>query len=167
MTEHMMRTVKMSAMQYDDGIIRPTAQRIADWILAYDDDMELKGDVFIRPVGIRGRILKAQLDQARLQFFQLVATSAYLQKLFPPSAVVAIARPIVRNLQISMEDAIPSEEHVRWLENLNRVAAIAAAEQQAMNSAPEQGGGEQPPAPDAGVEPIAPQGGVAERRTVA
>ena len=167
MSEHMMRGTDMSATQYDDGIIKTTTQRIADWILAYDDDMELKGDVFIRAVGIRGRILKAQLDQARLQFFQLVATSAYLQKLFPPSAVVAIARPIVRNLQINTEDALPSEEHVRWLEDLNRLAALAAAEQQAAGGAPGQGGGEPQPSPDAGIEPVAPQGGVAERRAVA
>lgn len=170
MTEHMMRTVKMSAIQYDDGIIRPTAQRIADWILAYDDDMELKGDVFIRSIGILGRILKAQFDQARLQFFQLVASSAYLQKFFPPSAVAAIARPIIRSLQLDLGEALPDEEYIRWMESVNRLAALAAADQQAMNAASEPGAGgeaQAQPAPDAGVEPIAPQGGVAERRAVA
>lgn len=166
MTEHMMIVVKMVAMQFDNGIIKPTAQRTADWILAYDDDMDLKGDVYIRPVGMFGRMLKAQLDAARLQFFQVVGSNPAFMQLLGPKLMLAIARPIVKSLDINADGDFPTEEHARWLEQLNRVAAIAAAEQQANGTAPEQGGAAQQPAPDAGVEPSV-QGGVAERRSVA
>lgn len=166
MTEHMMIVVKMVAMQFDNGIIKPTAQRTADWILAYDDDMDLKGDVYIRPVGMFGRMLKAQLDAARLQFFQVVGSNPAFMQLLGPKLMLAIARPIVKSLDINADGDFPTEEHARWLEQLNRVAAIAAAEQQANGMAPEQGGAAQQPASDAGVEPPV-QGGVAERRSVA
>lgn len=166
MTEHMMVVVKMVAMQYDDGIIKTVAQRIADWILAFDDDMDLKGDVYIRPIGMFGRMLKEQLNQARLQFFNILSAKPDLAKLFGPKALVALARPIVRGLDINADEFLPSEEHTRWLEDLNRIAAIAAAERQAAGEGAEaQGGGTSP-----GVEPVeqpSVPGGVAERRSVA
>ena len=45
---------KAFTMNFDDGIVKPAAQRTADWVLAFDDDMELKGDVFI-PAKTDGR----------------------------------------------------------------------------------------------------------------
>ena len=165
MTELMMVVIRMVATNFDDGTVKTTAQRIADWILAYDDDMELKGDVFIRPVGMFGRMLKEQLNQARLQFFNVVAANPTLTQLFGPKFLVELARPIARGLGIGT-DVLPDEEHIRWMENLNRLAAIAAAEKQAQ-------GGEQPTQPTgtaSGIEPVeqpSAPGGVEERRAVA
>ena len=167
MTEHMMIVVKMVAMQFDDGIIKTAAQRTADWVLAYDDDMELKGDVYIRPVGMFGRMLKAQLDQLRLQFFQIVGSNPTFTQLLTPKFLLALARPIVKSLDINADGDFPSEEHARWLEAVNKVAALAAAEQQAMGGASNQGSGA--PAPQdnpSGAEPPM-RGGVEERRAVA
>ena len=168
MTEHMMSVVKMVAMQFDNGIVKTTAQRTADWVLAFDDDMELKGDVFIRPVGMFGRMLKAQLEASRLQFFQMFASSPYLQQLLGPKLALRIARSVVKSLDINSDGDFPSEEHARWLEAINQLAAIAAAEQQAAGMGAQQSaqGGEQ--VQDMGAEqPQQPAGGVEERRAVA
>lgn len=183
MTDLMMSVVRMVAMNFDDGIVKTTARRTADWVLAFDDDMDLKGDVFIRPVGMFGRMLKAQLDASRLQFFQMFASSPYLQQLLGPKLALRIARSIVKSLDINSDGDFPSEEHAKWMEAINQLAAIAAAEQQAAvgmgGAQPQQPvtGGEPSqgaaPAPDAGEElpevemPQAAQGGVAERRAVA
>lgn len=155
MSEHMMRGVKMVATQIDDGVLKATAQRTADWVLAYDDDMELKGDVYIRPVGMLGRILKAQLEQARLQYFNMVAANPYLQQLFGPKGVIALARPTVQSLDINTDEVLPSEEHAKWLEEVGRLTAAT----QAMGGAQPEGkpsgtnpGVEQPPAVESGVE---------------
>lgn len=170
MTDLMMSVVRMVAMNFDDGIVKTAAQRTADWVLAFDDDMELKGDVFIRPVGMFGRMLKAQLNASRLQFFQMFASSPYLQQLLGPKLALRVARSVVKSLDINSDGDFPSEEHARWMEAINQLAAIAAAEQ---NAAAMGGGQAQPaqgdaPAPDAGVEqPEMPQGGVEERRAVA
>ena len=167
MSEHMMRNVKMVATQYDGGIVKPTMQRIADWILVFDDDMDLKGDVYIRPVGMIGRILRAQLDDARMRFLQIVSGNPHLQQLFGPKLELALGRHIVRSLDFNADAYMPSEEHARWMEELNKVAALAAAEQQAANA---QQGGDAGASPEGGA-PQAEQapmpGGVAERRAVA
>ena len=164
MSEHMMRSTKMIATQYDDGIIKTVAQRIADWILAFDDDMELKGDVYIRPIGVLGRILKAQQNQARLQFLQIVGANQHLQQLLGTKLEMAVARHVVRGLDINADEVMPSEEHARWMEDMNKLAAIAAAEQRAMG-----GGEEAGPGPQRGTapQPEMAQGGVEERRGVA
>lgn len=171
MTEHMMIVVKMVAMQFDGGIIKPTSQRIADWILVYDDDMDLKGDVYIRPVGLFGRMLKEQLNQARLQFLQIVGANPHLQQLLGPKLELAVARHVVRSLDLNADGDFPSEEHARWMEDINKIATIAAAEQQAgMQGAPDaQGGGAPAPEGAAVEQPQQPPmpGGVAERRNVA
>lgn len=170
MTDLMMSVVRMVAMNFDDGIVKTAAQRTADWVLAFDDDMDLKGDVFIRPVGMFGRMLKAQLNASRLQFFQMFASSPYLQQLLGPKLALRVARSVVKSLDINSDGDFPSEEHARWMEAINQLAAIASAEQNAAAMAGGQMQGAQggAPAPDAGVEqPEMPQGGVEERRAVA
>lgn len=170
MTDLMMSVVRMVAMNFDDGIVKTAAQRTADWVLAFDDDMDLKGDVFIRPVGMFGRMLKAQLNASRLQFFQMFASSAYLQQLLGPKLALRVARSVVKSLDINSDGDFPSEEHARWMEAINQLAAIASAEQNAaaMAGGQMQGAQGNAPAPDAGVEqPEMPQGGVEERRAVA
>ena len=170
MTDLMMSVVRMVAMNFDDGIVKTAAQRTADWVLAFDDDMDLKGDVFIRPVGMFGRMLKAQLNASRLQFFQMFASSPYLQQLLGPKLALRIARSVVKSLDVNSDGDFPSEEHARWMEAINQLAAIAAAEQNAAATGAGQTQGAQggAPAPDAGVEqPEMPQGGVEERRAVA
>ncbi len=162
MTEHMMIVVKMVAMLFDDGIIKPTAQRCADWILANDDDQEIKGDVYIRPVGMFGRMLKAQLDSARMQFFQIMTSNPQLMQLLGPKLALAIARPIVKGLDINADADFPSEEHARWLEQMNKLAALAAAEKQAVEGMQQEQGVAAPPAEGAPAP-----GSVAERRSVA
>ena len=163
MTEHMMIVVKMVAMFFDSGIIKPTAQRAADWILAYDDDMELKGDVYIRPVGLFGRMLKVQLDSARLQLFQVIGSNPHFQQLLGPKLELSIARHLVKSLDVNEEGDLPGEEHARWIEAVNRVAALAAAERQAAGADEGQGAS----APGGGVEQPPRPGGVEERRSVA
>lgn len=170
MTDLMMSVVRMVAMNFDDGIVKTAAQRTADWVLAFDDDMDLKGDVFIRPVGMFGRMLKAQLNASRLQFFQMLASSPYLQQLLGPKLALRVARSVVKSLDVNSDGDFPSEEHARWMEAINQLAAIASAEQNAaaMSGGQMQGAQGGAPAPDAGVEqPEMPQGGVEERRAVA
>lgn len=170
MTDLMMSVVRMVAMNFDDGIVKTAAQRTADWVLAFDDDMDLKGDVFIRPVGMFGRMLKAQLNASRLQFFQMLASSPYLQQLLGPKLALRVARSVVKSLDVNSDGDFPSEEHARWMEAINHLAAIASAEQNAaaMSGGQMQGAQGGSPAPDAGVEqPEMPQGGVEERRAVA
>ena len=79
-----------------------------------------------------------------------------------------MARHVVRSLDLNADGDFPSEEHARWMEEINKIATIAAAEQQAgMQGAPDAQGGGAPAPEGAAVEQPPMPGGVAERRNVA
>lgn len=164
-SEHMMRGMKMVMTITDKGIIRPVAQKTADWVLAYDDDMDLKGDVYVRTVGLIGRILRAQRDQQRLQFFNMVISNQYLQQIVPPKGVVALMRPLIQDVDINPDDILPDENYAKWLEDVQRLKVLASAETPGDQNAA-QGGGMQ-----SGVAPVeqppSVPGGVEERRAAA
>lgn len=176
-TEASTRGMKMVMTTTDMDVIRTSAQRMADWILATDTDMSLKGDAHVRAVGLIGRILKAQRDQARTQFFNSVATNPYLQQLIGPKGAVALLRPALADLDVNPEDIIPSESRMKFLEAVAEVKTVNELSQglPAQGSQGEQGmGGEMPPPEAQGAPQGADMGNeqpaagtVAERRSVA
>ena len=125
------------------------------------------GDVEVRPVGLMGRILKAQRDQLRQQLLSMVLNSQYLQQNLGPKAVMTLFRPSVKDVDVNPDDVMPNEERLKEIEYLEKIGQViqamsgaqnAAAEQQEMAGAPP--GVPQPEQPE-------PKGGVAERRSVA
>ena len=160
------RGMKMIISTTDRLVIADIARRCADWILLYDDDMELKGDVVVRPVGLMGKINRAQQDQQRLSVFQMVVTNPFLTQAIGVKGIFELFRPTVNDLNINADNVIPTEERMKMLEMIAQIKQIfeatAAANGVQENAAAQQGGGVP------GVErPEAVKGGVAERRAVA
>jgi hypothetical protein len=160
------RGMKMIISTTDRLVIADIARRCADWILLYDDDMELKGDVVVRPVGLMGKIMRAQQDQQRLSVFQMVVTNPFLTQAIGVKGIFELFRPTVNDLNINADNVIPTEERMKMLEMIAEIKQIfeatAAANGVQENAAAQQGGGVP------GVErPEAVKGGVAERRAVA
>ena len=168
-TEAAARGMKMVIMFMDRGVIRDQAKRTADLVLAFDDDMELKGDVEVRAVGIMGRLLKAQNDQARLQVLNLALNSQLMQQILGPKGIVALFRPSCRDINVNPDRVCPSDERMDMLEQLESIKGILAATQQQAQPQPQdpaqggEGGGMMP-----GIPPVAQVGGgVSGRRGVA
>jgi hypothetical protein len=167
-TEAASRGMKMIIAMYDKGITCDTARRMANWVLINDDDMELKGDIEVVAVGMMGRILKAQGDQARLQFLNMALNSQALQNIFGIKGIIALLRPSLKDLNINPDDCAPSVERIEMLEQIENIKQIFAATQASegvqQNAAQATQGAGSPP----GIQqPPAVQGGVSERRSVA
>lgn len=151
----------------DLHLIRPLYRMTADWVMLYGDDVTLRGDVEIIPVGLMGRILKAQSEQARLQMFSMVLNSQLLQQIAGIKGIVELWRPSLKDLDINPDNVCPSEEKMAYLENLQRIQQIfqaTSASQGVQQNAGQEGAAGAPPGVD---QPPMPQGGVAERRNVA
>ena len=168
-TEAAARGMKMVIMFMDRGVIRDQAKRTADLVLAFDDDMELKGDVEVRAVGIMGRLLKAQNDQARLQVLNLALNSQLMQQILGPKGIVALFRPSCRDINVNPDRVCPSDERMDMLEQLDAIRQVYEATQQSQAQAAQsdqargEGGGMMP-----GIPPVAQVGGgVSGRRGVA
>ena len=164
--EQQMRGMKMVIGETDRGIIVPTARRTADWVILNDDDMSIKGDVEIRSVGLIGKILKVQRDNARVQLFNMALNSQVLQQIIGPNGLMELFRPSLVDLDINPDDVIPSKgrlEEMATIEGIRQIFQATQAAQGAAQNAAHEGQGMQP-----GVQPPEePQGGVSERRGVA
>ena len=169
-TENATRGVKALARHYDAGIICGPARLMADWVLVYDDDMDLKGDVEVRPVGIMGKILQAQNDQRRLQLLNLALNSQLMQRLLGAKGVLALFRPSLKETNVSPDDVMPPQERLEFVEAVERARQVGeAAAAQAAGAAARQGpeGGGEGAGMMPGVAPVGGGGAVAERRAVA
>lgn len=160
------RGMKMIISTTDRLVIADVARRCADWILLYDDDMDLKGDVVVRPVGLMGKIMRAQQDQQRLSVFQMVTNNQFLTQAIGVKGIFELFRPTINDLNINPDNVIPSDDRMKILEQISQIKQIfeatSAANGVQENAAP-QGGGGVP-----GIErPQEVQGGVEQRRSVA
>ena len=175
--ENTMRGMKMVMTELDQGGIARVARLTADWVLLYDKDESLKGDVYVRSVGLIGRVLKVQRDAARLQLLNLCLNSQLLTQSIGVKGVMELFRPSLVDLDINPDDIIPSKAQIEEQDVVMRVAQVvkslggmAGGGQQ---PAPEEGeGGEEGGGMQSGVSPVgenaAPAPGtVAERRGAA
>ena len=109
-----------------------------------------------------GKILRAQQDQQRVQFIQLVPRAPDFKQLLGPKGWMALLRPSIVDLALNPDDVLPSEERVRELEQVQFIQMLSGARQaQAEAETAEAEGQAQPE----GQEPA--PGSVAERRAAA
>ena len=165
-TEHATRGVKAIAVHLE-GITSGPAKQTADWILIYDDDMDLKGDVEVMAVGPMNKLLKAQHDQARLQLFNVCLNSQFLTSIIGVKGMVELFRPSLKDVDVNPDNVCPSPERIEMLEQFEQLKQILAAAGGARQN-PDSG---QQPAKgtNQGVAPVAAPsptggGGVAGRR---
>lgn len=170
LTEASTRGFKMVMTSIDDDVISRVARLTADYVLIHDDDQTLKGDVEVRSVGLIGRILKAQRDQARLQLFNMVINNQNLAQMFGPTGIIELLRPSVQDVDINPDDVLPSKGKLEQMEQVAKLKelmdATASANGVRQNVGAE-GEGESAGAPPGVQQPPSVQSGVESRRAVA
>lgn len=171
-TEAASRGMKMVIGTTDRLVIRALVKKTVDYVLLYDDNLELKGDCEVLPAGIMGKILRAQQEQQRLQLFNIVVNNQFLLQMVGPKGVMALLRPSLQDANINPDDVLPNEERVRELEQIQMIMQLAqaqSAQAQAMNAQQTDAidvQGEPSGAPP-GVSQPPTVGGVVERRSAA
>ena len=181
-TEAASRGMKMVISSTDRLVTRDQVQKTCNYILLYDNNLELKGDCEVHAAGVMGKILKAQQDQQRIQLFNTVVGNPLLVQIIGARGIMALLRPSIQDVNINPDDVIPSEEKLKQFELVQQLQQICAATQAKLQAdqsaatmaAGQGGGGEVPPAlPNQGAAPEQPDvapptpGSVEERRAVA
>ena len=162
-TEATSRGMKMVVFFLDFGIIRDAAKRVADYILVNDDDMELKGDVEVRAIGLMGKMLKAQNDQSRVQMLNMCLNSQFMVSILGVKGILELFRPSCVDININPDNVCPPEEEIKRKEELEEIKQVLAALGQ-QGAQPAGGGGAPGGGTDNGVQPIARVGGGVEGR---
>ena len=158
-TEAASRGMKMVIGTTDRLVTRKLVKKTVDYILLYDPDFDIKGDCEVVPSGVMGKILRAQQDQQRVQFIQLIQRDQDFKQLLGPKGWTALLRPSIADLALNPDDILPSVERVRVLERVQELKMLLDAQNGAAQA-------EQAAQPEAGGQPPAP-GSVAERRNAA
>lgn len=169
-TEAASRGMKMVIETTDRLVTREIVKKTANYVILFDKDMDLKGDVEVHPAGVMGKILKAQQDQQRQQLLATVVNSSVLTQYIGPKGVMALFRPSVEDVNINPDDVIPSPERVRELEMIDSIRQLYQIQQvraEAETAQVEQANATASPEPYAGVESSPRPGSVAERRSAA
>lgn len=162
-TEAASRGMKMVINTTDRLVTRRLVRKVVDYIMLYDPDFEIKGDCEIVPTGVMGKILRAQQSQDRMAFYNMLKGDPDLKQLLGAKGLMAVIRPMVKDLAINPDDCLPSEERMDEWDKIQYLKMLAAAMRGEQSGGATEGGalameGEaQPPAP----------GTVAERRGAA
>jgi hypothetical protein len=141
--------IKNVANNIDSDIIVPTVERLFYYIMVYDDDESVKGDLSIRAKGASGLMLKELLNQRRLEFLQIVAP--FVQSgLVPPDALLQILKELSQGLEFP-EGMLPTPEefrqHIAQMQEKAQAAAAQSGQEGQLSGAPPAQGGS-PKKPD-------------------
>lgn len=121
----------------DHGVIEPVVRALYREML---NDPEVpndaKGDFKIHALGANSLAFKTQLQQRRNEFFQLVLQSQVLQSLLKPEGVAALAREVVKTLDMPTEKIVPPDSEVLAWANAQRMAADSVSQQEVTNENP-------------------------------
>ena len=160
-TEAASRGMKMVIGTTDRLVTRRLVKKMVDYILLYDPDFDIKGDCEVVPAGVMGKVLRAQQDQQRVQFIQLIQRDPDFKQLLGPKGWMALLRPSIADIALNPDDILPSAERVRELERIQEIRMLLEAQSGVAQAQAQQGS---PPAPE-GQPPAF--GSVAERRNAA
>ena len=125
--------IKNVANNIDTDIIVPVVERLFYYIMVYDEDESVKGDLSIKAKGASGLMLKELLNQRRLEFLQIVAPFVQSQ-LVPPDVLLEILKELAAGLEFP-DGMLPTPEefrdHLAQVQQQQQAAAEAEATDQA------------------------------------
>jgi len=104
--------IKNVAQNIDTDIVVPLIEHLYYFLMIYDDDESIKGDINIRARGASGLMLKELLTQRRLEFLQLTTNPIDLQ-IVKPEGRAAILREIAKGLEMNTNDIVPSDDEIQ------------------------------------------------------
>jgi hypothetical protein len=129
LTEAATRGMKMVLNTTDLYVIRKTVERTVSWLMLYDKDNSIKGDIEVHPSGLMGLILREQEHNRLLAFLQLVTNEIDMQ-LLGPFGRVEILRAIAKSCDLNVDKLVPSPEKLKEAQEMNELKQILAMEQQ-------------------------------------
>ncbi len=156
LTEAASRGIKMVVGFSDKDVIRASVKRTCDWLMLYDDDESIKGDVEVNPAGVMGLILREQESTRRRAFLQLTANPIDMQIIGVEGRAVVL-REEAKSLDVNPDDVVPTKAKLREIAAFNQAKEQLALQQGQAEAQAAQQQGQQPQ-----EEPLPQQPGQAQ-----
>ena len=97
----------------DINVIQQTVYTTFIYEMLWGKDKTLKCDAFISPRGASSILVKEAHNQARMTFLNIVTGNPALMQLVGNDKVAFILREVAKSLEISPDDAVPTEEEMK------------------------------------------------------
>lgn len=102
------KQIKQLVASIDFHVIDPSVERAYQWMLQYDPDQDLKGDLQIKARGALSLVTKEAAQVRRNEFLQVALTSPIAQQIVGLDGVAELLRESVKGLDINPDKVVPS-----------------------------------------------------------
>lgn len=127
------KQIKQSVSSIDINVLEPLVERAYQWLLQYDPDADIKGDLKVVARGALSLVTKEAAQVRRNEFLQVALASPLVQQIVGIDGAAELLRESVKGLNINPDKVVPS------MSVLKARAAIAQAQQMQMLQAQQQG----------------------------
>lgn len=166
LTEAATRGIKMVVNSIDINCIRTIISRIVSWLMLYDDDESIKGDVEVNPGGVMSIILKEQEHNRRLAMLQLTQNEIDTQ-ILGYKGRAELLRSVAETTSLNPDKLIPTTEKLEEMEQFAKLKEQIAMQQQVAQGQAAQGQAAQASMESEEGGSPSPQGGSSKPKTPA
>ena len=129
------KTIKSTVSGIDLNVIGPAIGRGYEFLMRYDADQDIKGDLQVVARGALSLVTKDAAQIRRNEFLAMALQSPVVQEMIGPEGIASLLRATTKTLELDSESVVPSTSEIRL-----RAAAIMQAQQvqtgQATNGTP-------------------------------
>lgn len=120
------KQIKQLVSSIDIHVIGPSVERCYQWILQYDPDADVKGDLNIVARGALSLVTKEAAQVRRNEFLNLALNSPVVQQIVGLDGAAELLRESVKGLNMNPDKVVPS------ISVINQRAAMAQMQQMQM-----------------------------------
>lgn len=126
------KQIKQTVGSIDFHVIGPSVERCYQWLMQYDPDAELKGDLKIVARGAMSLVTKEAAQVRRNEFLQVALNSPVAQQVVGIDGVAELLRESVKGLNINPDKVVPSGTVLRQRAAMAQMQQVQMAPQQGM-----------------------------------
>lgn len=130
------KTIKSLVSSVDLFVIGPLVERAYQFLMRYDPDADIKGDLKVVARGALSLITKDSAQVRRNEFTALALNSPVVQEMIGPTGIAALLRATAKTLDLDTSTIVPSDSEIRMRMAAIQQAQAAAASQPQMQQGP-------------------------------
>lgn len=122
------KTIKNTVSGIDLNVIGPAISRGYEFLMRYDNDKDLKGDLQVVARGALSLVTKDAAQVRRNEFLALALNSPVVQEMIGPEGIASLLRATTRTLELDSESVVPTTSELRM--RMQAIQQAQAAQQQ-------------------------------------
>lgn len=107
------KTIKSTVSGIDMNVLGPAVSRGYEFLMRYDADQDIKGDLQVVARGALALITKDAAQIRRNEFLALALQSPVVQEMIGPEGIASLLRATTRTLELDTENVVPSTSEIR------------------------------------------------------